>query len=333
MSIHRMKRREFIVALGGAATWPISAQAQQSERPRQIGMLIPFNDYEPEVKERLSAFKQRLDALGWIENRNIRFDYRFTGQDAERIRTGTGELIALGPDVIVAWGNPAVAILEKATQTIPIVFVGVSDPVESGFVTNLGRPGGNITGFQNFETAIGGKWLDLLKDIAPGVRRVALVYSPDISAQVAFIHSAEAASASLGVTVTGAAVQSIADMQHVLTAFAKEPNGGLIVAPFPFIMTNQDRIIALASDLHLPAIYPFRYFATNGGLASYGFDTVEAHREAASYVDRILKGEKPGNLPVQAPTKYELVINLKTAKALGLDLPPQLLLRADDVIE
>jgi putative tryptophan/tyrosine transport system substrate-binding protein len=333
MSIHRMKRREFIVALGGAATWPISAQAQQSERPRQIGMLIPFNDNEPEVKERLSAFKQRLHALGWIENRNIRFDYRFTGQDAERIRTGTGELIALGPDVIVAWGNPAVAILEKATQTIPIVFVGVSDPVESGFVTNIGRPGGNITGFQNFETAIGGKWLDLLKEIAPGVRRVALVYSPDISAQVAFIHSAEAASASLGVTVTGAAVQSIADMQHVLTAFAKEPNGGLIVAPFPFIMTNQDRIIALASDLHLPAIYPFRYFATNGGLASYGFDTVEAHREAASYVDRILKGEKPGNLPVQAPTKYELVINLKTAKALGLDLPPQLLLRADDVIE
>ena len=333
MSIHRMKRREFIVALGGAATWPISAQAQQSERPRQIGMLIPFNDNEPEVKARLSAFKQRLHELGWIESRNIRFDYRFTGQDAEHIRTGTEELIALGPDVIVAWSNPIVAILQKATQTIPIVFVGASDPVESGFVTNIARPGGNITGFQNFETAIGGKWLDLLKEIAPGVRRVAFVYSPDISANAELMHSAEAASTSLGMTVTRTAVQSIADIEHALTAFAKEPNGGLIVAPFPFIATNQDRIIALASDLHLPASYPFRYFAENGGLASYGFDTVAPHREAASYVDRILKGEKPGNLPVQAPTKYELVINLKTAKALGLDLPPQLLLRADDVIE
>jgi putative ABC transport system substrate-binding protein len=328
-----MRRREFIAALGGAAAWPISAYAQQSELPHQIGMLIPFNDNEPEVKARLSAFKHRLDELGWIESRNIRFDYRFTGQDAERIHRGTEELIALRPDVIVVWGNPAVAILKKATQSVPIVFVGVSDPVESGFVTNLGRPGGNITGFQNFETAIGGKWLDLLKEIVPGVRRVALVYSPDISAQAAFIHSAEVASTSSGVTVTGAAVQSIADIEDALTAFAKEANGGLIVAPFPFIMTNQDRIIALASDLRLPAIYPFRYFAMNGGLASYGFDSIEPHRQAASYVDRILKGEKPGNLPVQAPTKYELVINLKTAKALGLDVSPQLLLRADEVIE
>lgn len=202
MSIHRMKRREFIAALGGAATWPISAHTQQLGRPRQIGILIPFGDDEPQVKARLSAFKRRLHELGWIESRNIRFDYRFTGQDAKRIRMGTEELIALGPDVIVAWGNPTVAILQKATQTIPIVFVGVSDPVESGFVTNLARPGGNITGFQNFETAIGGKWLDLLKEIAPGVRRVAVVHSPDISAQVAFIHSAEAASTSLGMTVT-----------------------------------------------------------------------------------------------------------------------------------
>jgi putative ABC transport system substrate-binding protein len=328
-----MRRREFIAALGGAATWSISAHAQQSERPRQIGMLIPFDDNEPEIKARLSALKQRLYELGWIESRNIRFDYRFTGQDAERIHSGAEELIALRPDVIVVVSNPAVAILTKMTQTVPIVFVGASDPIESGFVTNLGRPGGNITGFQNFETAIGGKWLDLLKEIAPGVRRVALVYSPDISAQVAFIHSAEAASTSLGVAVTGAAVQSIADMEHVLTAFAKEANGGLIVGPFPFIATNQDRFIALASDLRLPAIYPFRYFAMNGGLASYGFDTVELHRQAASYVDRILKGEKPGNLPVQAPTKYELVINLKTAKTIGLTISPELQLRADELIE
>ena len=328
-----MRRREFIALLGGAAAGPISAHAQQSERPRQIGMLIPFNDNEPEVKARLSAFKQRLHELGWIESRNIRFDYRFTGQDAERIRTGAEELIALGPHVIIVWGNPAVAILQKATQTIPIVFVGASDPLESGFVTNLGRPGGNITGFQNFESAVGGKWLDLLKEIAPEVQRVVFVHSPDISAQFAFMHAAEAASTSLGMTVTPAAVKSIADIEQALTAFAKEPNGGLIVAPFPFIATNQDRLIALASDLRLPAIYPFRYFATNGGLASYGFDTVDLHRKAASYVDRILKGEKPGNLPVQAPTKYELVINLKTAKTLGLAVPQSILARADEVIE
>jgi putative ABC transport system substrate-binding protein len=328
-----MRRREFIGIAGGAVAWPLAAHAQQSERPRQIGMLIPFNDNEPEVKARLSSFKQRLHELGWIESRSIRFDYRFTGQDAGRIRTGAEELIALAPDVIVVWGNPAVAILQKATQTIPIVFVGASDPAESGFVTNLGRPGGNITGFQNFESAIGGKWLDLLKEIAPEVRRVAFMYSPDISANLAFMHAAEAASTSLDVTVTAAPVRSIADIEHALTAFAKEPNGGLIVAPFPFIATSQDRVIALASDLHLPAIYPFRYFATNGGLASYGFDTIDPHRQAASYVDRILKGEKPGNLPVQAPTKYELVINLKTAEAIGLTISRELQLRADELIE
>jgi putative ABC transport system substrate-binding protein len=296
-------------------------------------MLIPFNDNEPEVKARLSAFKQRLHELGWIESRSIRFDYRFTGQDAGRIRTGAEELIALAPDVIVVWGNPAVAILQKATQTIPIVFAGASDPLESGFVTNLGRPGGNITGFQNFESAVAGKWLDLLKEIAPGVQRVALVHSPDVSAQFGFIHAAQAASTSLGMTVTAAGVRSNADIEQALTAFAKEPNGGLIVAPFPFIATSQDRLIALASDLRLPAIYPFRYFAANGGLASYGFDTIDPHRQAASYVDRILKGEKPGDLPIQAPTKYELVINLKTAKAIGLTISRELQLRADELIE
>jgi ABC-type uncharacterized transport system substrate-binding protein len=254
-----MRRRDFLNFLGtAAAAWPIFAHAQQSERLRRIGVLIPFpDDNETQVKARLSAFKQRLHELGWIESRNIRFNYRFSSQDAERIYTGAQELIALGPSVIVAWGNFAAAILQKATQTIPIVFVGVSDPVGGGFVTNLARPGGNSTGFQNFETAIGGKWL----------------------------------------------------------------------------ATNQDRIIALASDLKLPAIYPFRYFATNGGLASYGFDTVEPHRDAASYVDRILKGEKPGNLPVQAPTKYELVINLKTAKVLGLTVSREMQLRADELIE
>jgi putative ABC transport system substrate-binding protein len=290
-----MRRRDFINSLGAAAVaCPFSAYAQPLPRLRQVALLIPFHSDEPEIKARLAAFKQRLHELGWIEGGNIRFDYHFTGQDAERIRTGAEELIAFGPDVIVAWNNPTVAVLQKATQTIPIVFVGVSDPIESGFVTNLGRPGRNITGFQNFETAIGGKWLDLLKEIAPAVRRVAFMHSPDISANLAFLHAAEPASIALNLTVTAVAVKNIADIEDSLTAFAKEPNGGLIVAPFPFIVTNQHRLLALASDLQLPTIYPFRYFVLNGGLASYGFDTVEPHRQAASYVDRILKGEKPG---------------------------------------
>ena len=330
-----MKRREFVIVLGVAAvTWPLAARTQQTPHVRRVGVLIPFpNDREPRAKDYLSAFKQRLHELGWDEGRNIRFDYRFTGQVPERMRAGTDELIALAPDIIVVWANPAAAIVQKATQTIPIVFVSVSDPVGGGFVTNLARPGGNITGFHNFETAIGGKWLQVLKEIAPSVRRVAFVHSPDISAHVAFMHAAEAASTSLGMTVTSVGVRSAVEIEPALRAFAKEPDGSLIVAPSPLNTTNQELILALASELRLPAIYPFRYFAENGGLASYGFDTVEQHRGAASYVDRILKGEKPGDLPVQAPTKYELVINLKTAKALGLTVSLQLQQRADGVIE
>jgi putative ABC transport system substrate-binding protein len=330
-----MRRRDFVTLLSGAAVaWPIAAQAQQPERTRRIGLLAPYNDdRDTRVQAYLPAFKQRLHELGWIEGRNIRFDYRFTGQDAERIRVGAEELIALAPDIIVVWANPAAAILRRATQTIPIVFTTVSDPVGGGFVANLAHPGGNITGFQNFETAIGGKWLEVLKEIAPKVRRVAFVYSPEISAHVAFMHAAEAASSSLGMTVTAAGVRNAADIESALTAFAKEPNGGLIVAPSPLIATGQDLIIALAVRLHLPAIYPFRYFCTNGGLVSYGFDPVEQQRGAALYVDRILKGEKPGGLPVQAPTKYNLVINLKTAKELGLVVSLQLQQRADEVIE
>ena len=330
-----MRRRDFVTLLSGAAVaWPIAAQAQQPERTRRIGLLAPYNDdRDTRVQAYLPAFKQRLHKLGWIEGRNIRFDYRFTGQDAERIRVGAEELIALAPDIIVVWANPAAAILRRATQTIPIVFTTVSDPVGGGFVANLAHPGGNITGFQNFETAIGGKWLEVLKEIAPKVRRVAFVYSPEISAHVAFMHAAEAASSSLGMTVTAAGVRNAADIKSALTAFAKEPNGGLIVAPSPLIATGQDLIIALAVRLHLPAIYPFRYFCTNGGLVSYGFDPVEQQRGAALYVDRILKGEKPGDLPVQAPTKYNLVINLKTAKELGLVVSLQLQQRADEVIE
>jgi putative ABC transport system substrate-binding protein len=329
-----MRRREFITLFGGAAIWPLGARAQQTGRIRRVGGLIPFpDDRELMVREYLSAFRHRLHELGWDEDRNIRFDYRFTGQVPKHMRAGAEELIALTPDIIVVWANPAAAIVRNATQTIPIVFVVVSDPVGGGFVTNLARPGGNITGFQNFETAIGGKWLQVLNEIAPGVRRVAFVHSPDISAHLAFMRTAEAVSASLGITVTPVGLRSAAEIEPALRAFAKEPNGGLIVAPSPFNTVNQNLIIALASELRLPAIYPFRYFAENGGLSSYGFDMVQQHRGAASYVDRILKGEKPGDLPVQAPTKYDLVINLKSAKALGLTVPAALQARADEMIE
>jgi len=330
-----MRRRDLLKLLGiSAVVGPVRARAQQSERQRRIGVLIPFpDDREFFVLQSLNAFKQRLHELGWIEGRNIRIDYRFTGQNADRIQIASQELIALAPDLIVVWANPAVAILRKATQTIPIVFVVVSDPVGSGFVTNLAQPGGNITGFQNFETAIGGKWLEVLKDVAPGVRRVAFVHNPEISAHVAFMHAAEAASTSWGITVTPTGVSSAPEIEHTISAFAVGPNGGLIIAPSPFTTTNQDLIIQLASKLRLPAVYPFRYFATNGGLASYGFETAEQHRGAASYVDRILKGEKPGNLPVQAPTRYALVINLKTAKMLGLTISRDMQLRADELIE
>jgi putative tryptophan/tyrosine transport system substrate-binding protein len=329
-----MQRRQFITFLGAGIGWSVAARAQQPGRVRRAGVLIPFPDDEALVKEYIRAFTQRLHELGWDEGRNIRFDLRFTGQMPERMRAGADELVALRPDIIVVWANPAAAIVQKATQTIPIVFIAVSDPIGGGFVTNLARPGGNITGFQNFETAIGGKWLQVLKEIAPGVRHVAFLHSPDISAHVAFMQTAEAASTSLGMTVTSAGVRTVADIETALRAFAKKVDGGgLIVAPSPLNTTNQALILALASELRLPGVYPFRYFAQNGGLASYGFNPIEQHRGAASYVDRILKGEKPGDLPVQAPTKYDLVINLKTAKALGFNVSPQLQQRADEVIE
>jgi putative ABC transport system substrate-binding protein len=330
-----MRRRDFIGVLSGAAVaWPSGVQAKQPERARRIGLLAPYNDErDSRVQANLPVFRQRLRELGWTEDRNIRIDYRFTGQDAELIRIGAQELIALTPDVIVVWANPAAASVRKATHTIPVVFTNVSDPVGGGFVANLARPGENITGFQNFEPAIGGKWLDLLSEIAPAVRRVAFVYSPEIPAHAAFMRAAEAASGSLRMMLTGVGVRNAADIETALAAFAREPYGGFIVAPSPLIATSQETIIALAARLLLPAIYPFRYFCSKGGLVSYGFDPVEQQRGAASYVDRILKGEKPGDLPVQAPTKYELAINLKAAKALGVVVSLQLQQRADELIE
>jgi putative ABC transport system substrate-binding protein len=316
--------------LGGAARgWPLAGRAQQRPGVGRVGVLIPFPDErEPLVKQYLSAFRQRLHDLGWDEGRNIRFEYRFTGQVPQRMSAGAAELVALAPDAIVVWANPAAAIMRKATQTIPVVFVVVSDPVGAGIVANLARPGGNITGFQNFETDIGGKWLQVLKEIAPGVKRVAFVHSGAIAAHVAFMQAAQAASNSLGVRVTPADIRTATDIEPALRAFAREPDGGLIVAPSPLSTVNQDRLIALASELKLPAIYPFQYFAESGGLTSYGFDTVAQHRGAASYVDRILKGEKPADLPLQQPTRYELIVNLKTAKAFGLEMPATVLARA-----
>jgi putative tryptophan/tyrosine transport system substrate-binding protein len=328
-----MKRRNFLGALGSAVAWPFAVQAQQPERTRRIAVLMPFSESSPEIQARFAAFKQRLKDLGWTDGRNVRIDQRFTDEDPESIRIGAGELIAAAPDVIVVYANSALAVLRQATRVIPIVFAQVSDPVTSGFVASLARPAGNITGFQNFETAIGGKWLEALKQIAPQVRRAAVLINPNVAANVAFLHSAEAAANLLGMTVTAAGVRDAAEIENALKAFAREPDGGLIVVASPTNSSNRELIIASVARLGLPAIYPYRFYATSGGLVSYGFDQIEQSLGAASYVDRILKGEKPGDLPVQAPTKYQLVINLKTAKALGLTVPPTMLSQADEVIE
>jgi putative ABC transport system substrate-binding protein len=330
-----MRRREFITLIGVATVAsPFSAQAQQPVRVRRIGVLVPFdNENDGPVHLLWPTFKQRLGELGWAEGRNIKFDVRFTTQNIERIRAGAAELVASAPELIFVWSNPGLAAIKEATQTIPVVFALVGDPVGSGLVTSLARPGGNITGFQNFEPTAAGKWLELLKEIAPGLRRVGLVYNQNIPANVDFLRVAQDVSGSVGVMITATELHSAADIERVLTEFAQEPNSGIIVVPNPLNARNNEEIIELAARLHLPTIFPFRLDTEKGGLVSYAFDTIEQQRGAAAYVDRILKGEKPADLPVQAPTKYQLVINLKTAKALGLNVPLQLQQRADDVIE
>jgi putative tryptophan/tyrosine transport system substrate-binding protein len=330
---NNMRRREFITLVGGAAAWPLMARAQQSGRVRRIGVLwgLPENDevYQPY----LSAFKQRVRDLGWIDGRKVRIDYWFTGGNTERIRIAAKELVALAPDVIFVTSNPAVSALLQETRTIPIVFTLVSDSVGSGFVASLAHPGGNITGFHNFEPELAGKWLDVLNEIAPRVRRVAFVHVPQIAAHVGFLNVIKAISAALDVTVTAVAAHDAGEIESTIKAFAQEPNGGLIVAPSPITTAQRELIIALAARLNLPAIYPFRYFPESGGLVSYGIDQMEQAGGGASYVDRILRGATPSELPVQLPTKYELVVNLKTAKTLDLDVPLSLQQRADQVIE
>lgn len=330
-----MDRRTFIAhVVVGLLAAPLAARAQQSDRVHRVGALMAVAENDEFWHAYFAAFRQHLQALGWTEGHNVRIDSQFTGENIERIRIAAKELVALTPDVIFAVSNPAVSALMQATRTVPIVFVSVSDSVGSGFVTSLARPGGNVTGFHNFEPSLGGKWLELLKQIAPDTRRAAVVHDPEIPANVAFVRAAEDASTSLQMTVTAAGARDAAGIERVLTAFAREPYGGLIVTPSPLTAArHRELILALAARLGLPTIYPFRFFATDGGLVSYGIDRMQQVGEAASYVDRILRGANPGELPVQLPTKYELVINLRTAKALGLTIPQSLLLRADEVIQ
>jgi putative tryptophan/tyrosine transport system substrate-binding protein len=327
-----MHRREFITILGGAAaTWPLAVRAEKNG-VRRVGVIMGFAENDEVWQAYLASFRQGLQELGWTDGRNIRFDYRFTGDSEERMRAMAEEVVGLAPDVILVSTNSVVSATLKATRSIPIVFTWVSDPVGSGFVANLPRPGGSITGFHNFEPAIGGKWLAFLKQIAPDLRRVAVVHVPEVVPNVAFLHVIEAAAPSLGLSVTAAEVRNAGDIERVLSAFGQE-GGGLIVTPSALTATQRDLIIALAARHRLPAIYSFGFYAESGGLMSYGVNQLELVRAAASYVDRILRGTSPGDLPVQLPLRYELVINLKTAAALGLAVPNSLQLLADGVIE
>jgi putative ABC transport system substrate-binding protein len=330
-----MKRRELITLIGGAAAWPLAARAQQPERVRRIGLLLgPYTQTDREGQARVAAFLDTLQKLGWADGRNVQIDYRWGGGDTDRARAFAAEMVRSAPDVILAGGsNPALTELRRLTSTIPIVFTQMSDPVGSGFVTSLARPGGNMTGFQNFEPEMGGKWLGVLKEAVPNLSRAVVLFGSNAAANVALLRAAEAIAPTLGVQLTAFDFVVDADFERAIAAFATQPDGGVIVFPHPNTVANRASLIILAARHRLPAIYPFRFFAVEGGLISYGIDQVEQWRGAASYVDRILRGEKPGGLPVQAPTKYELVVNLKTAKALGLHIPPAFPLRADEVIE
>jgi putative tryptophan/tyrosine transport system substrate-binding protein len=329
-----MKRREFITLLGGAAAaWPLAAQAQQPHTVRRIGMLIPRAANNPESLVRIAAFQQALQQLGWTEGRNLRIDTRWAGGSAETIRKHSGELAALAPDVILAHGGATVGPLLMVTSTLPIVFVSVTDPVGAGFVENLARPGSHATGFALFEYSLSGKWLELLKQIAPDVTRVAVLRDPGMGAGPGQFGAIQALAPSLGVEVVPVNVRDTTEIERTIAAFARSANGGLIVTGSALTAVHRDLIVMLAARHKLPAVYFERPFVTSGGLISYGPDIVDQYRRAAGYVDRILKGEKPADLPVQAPTKYELVINLNTARMLGLAVPPTLLGLADEVIE
>jgi putative tryptophan/tyrosine transport system substrate-binding protein len=327
------RRRQFLTLLGGAAAWPIAARAQQPERVRRIVLLHSLAENDPEVQARIAAFRRGLETLGWTGNRNVQIEHRFSGGDIARIQAYTAELVSSAPDLIIATSSPVTAALKQATRTIPIVFFVVNDPVGQGFVTSLSRPGGNITGFTFVDSPMIGKWSEMLKEIAPGIRRIALTFNPSTAPYYPLFLGELGAAAPLSVELLATPVHDEAEIEAAVTAFARQPGGGLIVAPEPFMNTHRALIVALAERHRLPAIYGFRQHVTEGALMSYGIDTIDLYRRGASYVDRILKGEKPADLPVQAPVKYELVINLKTARALGLTVPQTLLAIADEVIE
>ena len=328
-----MRRRDFIKVLGsGAVAWPLAARAQQPDRMRRIGALAGIED-DAEGQARFAAFRDGLQQLGWTDGRNVRIDYRWGGGDADNIRKHAAELAALVPDVILAAGGAVVGPLLQAARNVPIVFVVVPDPVGAGFVESLSRPGGNATGFINFEYSIGAKWLEILKQVAPGVTRAAVLRDPFITAGTGQFGAIQSTAPSLGVDVTPVNVRDASEIERAVVAFARSSNGGLIVTGSALAVVHRNLIITLAARHRLPAVYYERNFVASGGLISYGPDYLDQFRHAAGYVDRILKGEKPADLPVQAPTKYKLVINLKTAKELGLAMPPTLLATADEVIE
>ena len=328
-----MKRREFI-GLIGAALLPLAARAQQSGRTRRIGVLMPYPDKDnPEAQARIKVFLQELQQLGWATDRNLQIEYRWTSGDTDSSQKAAVEMAALPLDVILATSTPSVVALQQATRTLPIVFVMVADPVTTGFVASLAKPGGNLTGFQFFEFGIGAKWLELLKEIAPRVTRVGVVRDPTVHSNVGQYAAIQSVAPSFGVELTPLGGRNAKDVEETITEFARGSNCGLICAAAPLTINSRDLIISLAARYRLPATYPLRLFVADGGLASYGADSINFYRQAAGYVDRILKGEKPAEMPVQAATKYELAVNLNTAKALGLTVPASMLTRADEVIE
>jgi putative ABC transport system substrate-binding protein len=328
-----MKRREFITLLGAAAAWSLGARAQQGDRVRRIGVLMPYDENDPGAKLGYSAFTQALAGLGWTDDRNVRIDLRWFGDDINRARALGLELVGLQPDIILTSGTVATAAVQRETRTIPIVFAAASDPVASGIVARLDRPGGNITGFALFEPTLAGKWLELLSEIAPGIKRAAIMFNPDFPSPSAFMPPLETAARSLKVEPIIAPVHSDAEIETAITTLGRELGGGLVVMPNAFGVAHRAPIISAAARNNVPAVYWLSDFTRDGGLLSHGPDLVDTIRRAVTYVDRTLRGDKPGDLPVQFPTKFEMVLNLKTAKALGLKVPQSILLRADEVIE
>jgi len=327
-----MRRREFITLIGGGAILPLAARAQQAERMRRIGVMLAFNASDPEAKPFVAALKKGLQDLGWIEGRNIEFDFRWPAADPDLIRAYATELVGTNPSVIFVNSTSGTATLRQETLTVPVVFVNIADPIGSGFVASLAAPGGNLTGFTNFEATMGAKWLQLLRDVAPDRTRAGLLFNPNTHSGQYF-RMIETTAPSLGMESFRLPVQDAAGIERAISSLGRDANAGLIVLPDIFHFAHRDLIVALAAQHRLPAVYPFRFFVTAGGLISYGIDQANLYIRAASYVDRILKGSKPADLPIQQPTKFELVINLRTAKALGLTIPPGLLAIADEVIE